>query len=65
MREMHPEDYNNSHYLSASKLICRECRLNQVSVTKSERASMILTKKDAGGDQQYYQKRLNEMQERL
>ena len=61
MREMHPEDYNNSQYLSASKLICRECRLNQVSVTKSERASMIATKKDAGGDQHYYQKRLNEM----
>ena len=61
MREMHPEDYNNSHYLSASKLICRECRLNQVSVTKSERASMIVTRKDAGGDQHYYQKRLNEM----
>ena len=61
MREMHPEDYNNSQYLSASKLICRECRLNQVSVTKSERASMIVTKKGTGGDQQYYQKRLNEM----
>ena len=60
MREMHPEDYNNSHYLSASKLICRECRLNQVSVTKSERASMI-AKKDTGGDQQYYLKRLSEV----
>ena len=49
MREMHPEDYNNGHFLSASKMICRECRLNQVSVTKSERASMIATK-NIGGD---------------
>ena len=64
MREMHPEDYNNSHYLSASKLICRECRLNHLSVTKSDRAS-IVAKKDASGDQQYYKKRLVELQEQL
>ena len=49
MREMHPEDYNNSHFLSASKMVCRECRLNHVSVTKSERASKI-EMKNAGGD---------------
>ena len=62
MRALNPDDYNNSQ--SASRMVCRECRLNHLSVTKSDRAS-IVAKKDASGDQQYYKKRLIELQEQL
>ena len=62
MRALNPDDFSNSQ--RASRMVCREYQLNHLSVTTSDRAS-IITKKDVSGDQQYYKKRLIELQEQL